>query len=339
VISSEVVRELRNHADERWSEWFPGRSRPRFRAVVMAAGPAHRGRAFVFLVQWDGTPELVFKVAFTDREVGFITQEYTTLSCLYPLLPISMRDQIPTPLEILQNRSSVALAVKALAGRRPLIPNLAGKSSLGGRLLTRRFFRASFNLSRRLGSVGGNGSPLGSAALADTVDRFLAAFSLERDQRLAFEDFRAAVAATHIQWRPGWQHGDLTVGNVLFHRGTIRALDWEHSSSDMEPWFDIAYTPITTAGLAQRQGGLPSFVSAAHRVLRPGAWVSEVLRPELARVWNYPLPVSWGIALTTMKACVRRLERGGRPSLTDLAVALIADPDVRGSLGWIAPRW
>src|SRR5690606_12525456 len=100
-------------------------------------------------------------------------------------------EHVPAPLELFDNRWGVALALRALEGKRLLTPNLNSQRTLAGRLLMRRFFRATFELSRGLASATENGSSLRAGSLTDTIDRFLFAFPLAGDERRKFEDFRA----------------------------------------------------------------------------------------------------------------------------------------------------
>jgi aminoglycoside phosphotransferase (APT) family kinase protein len=339
MIGVRPSNDLTMRVAEMWPRWFPGRPLPPLRPVVMAGGPGHPGRGFVFLVTPRGKPEVVLKVAFTSEEIRYLTGEFEVLETLFRRLPPAMRQQVPAPLGILQAGSRFAVAMSALTGRRLLVPDITASASAPARLLLRRFFRRTFGWSRSLASATETGPPVGAEVLAKRVERFLLTFPQQSRTRRRLERFGAAVEGSRLAWRPAWQHGDLAVGNVLVHRGQLRLLDWEHGRGGREPWFDVSYAPGVTAALGQRQAGFPSLVHAASPVLT--GWAGEVLRAELERVWDYPLPLQWAITLTAMEAAVRRVEHGRRgwAPWAEFAVALVSDGPFREALPWLVPEW
>jgi hypothetical protein len=340
-VTATLVEELVDHAADRWTGWFPGRPRTALRPVIMAGGPAHRGRAFVFLLQeLTGKPVLVCKLAFTEEEVDYVSREFDSLSRLFPVLPGSLREQMPEPIEF-QRSDSMAIAITtAIEGRRLPVPDITRRGAVAGRRVMQQFFRRGFRWSKELASASRSPSPRDGRALGEIVDRFCVAFDLDSVARRNIAAFRSAVENSDVRWHPSWQHGDLAVGNVLLHRGDLRIVDWEHAAEDAEPWFDVSYAPMVTASLGRKQANASSLPEAALLVLGSRSWLGPVLRREMERVWDYSLPLQWAVALTTMRAAVRRAEQGrGWVTWASFVAASIANREFRVALPWLAPVW
>jgi hypothetical protein len=61
----------------------------------------------------------------------------------------------------------------------------------------------------------------------------------------------------------------------------------------------------------------------------------------MEEVWDYPLPLSWGVILTAMIAAMRRIDdgRAESPEWIDLVRMLLCDDEVRRQVAWLAPQW
>jgi aminoglycoside phosphotransferase (APT) family kinase protein len=173
------------------------------------------------------------------------------------------------------------------------------------------------------------------------VDRYIGLGPLPTQTADRLSTFRSAVDTSGITWSRCWQHSDLAVGNVLFHRGELRLLDWEHASADSQPWFDLAQSPGATARLAKRQMGADSSREAAMRALGRSGWAGDVLRTEIERVWDNRMPLGWAVALTSMATAIRQAQdaRMGAEDWTELTAALLADDELRTELSWMVPVW
>lgn len=340
-MSGSLMDELSRHAVEMWPKWFPERPVPELHGVITAAGKAHRDRAFVFLLRRRGKAEIVFKIAFSEEEAGYVTREFENLSQLFPILPVSLRDHIPAPLGIHRLGSGVAVALGVLEGHRLLVPDVTRLGTPAARVLLRRFFRNAFRWSRSLAMATQNADLREAGSLGDLLDRFVAAFPMDERQLRRFQGFGKALDAGGFQWRPAWQHGDLAVGNVLVHRGSLRLLDWEHARGDAEPWFDVSYAPICSSALGARQAGLASMLDGAPLVLDEERWSGRIMREEMEAVWDYPLPLPWAVAITGIRTTVRRMDQGRRGWLPwgRLTVALLTDDEFRHRVPWLAPHW
>ena len=330
-------------ARQEWDRWFPDESVPVFESMLLAGGPAHRDRVSVLLFPAGRrAPQVIMKVGFTRREGAFLAAEFEAMDQLRPLLPSSLTSSMPRALDLLRSGGVTAVSAEVVEGRRLLVPSLTGEVSTAALRLMDSYFRRSLAFSRDLARVGSPSAPLDVSPLVAVTDRFIHMFfSDEPEVERRIRSFGRTLGRTPIEWRPAWQHQDVAVGNVLDHRGHLRFVDWEHAGAGSQPWFDVAYAPIVTSHLAGRVDRLPSVRSAALAVLRPDTPIGSLLRERMEQVWDYPLPLSWGVTLTAMIAAMRRIDdgRAESPEWVDLVRMMLCDDDFRRQVGWLAPKW
>lgn len=333
-----MIPTLVARASEAWPRWFNGESAPHLVATVVGGGPAHGRRALVFLFPRRASrPRVVLKVASSAFEARCLRSEFEALTRLWTVVPTDLQRSIPEPLGKWTEGSASVIAMRALPGKRLLVPDLTAPRTLWGARLLRRFLGRAFSWTVGLARYTAEPAPSDEGLLAEIVDRFAHAYP-GRAERLA--SFRRAVGATSIRWSPCWQHRDITVGNVLDDRGNLRLVDWEHASGRSEPWFDLAYAPGAIALLACSQGSA-SVVDAARHVLGSDHWVGATLREEMSGAWRQPVPLHIAVALTAMSTALRRQAEGrlGWVDWAELAVALVGQDDLRRRLDWLAPAW
>jgi hypothetical protein len=336
-----VIGALTEYARGQWETWFE-RQHEELGLAIGSGGPAHRTRAAVFV--FDGhrrSPSVVMKIAFTELEAGFLRHEHDALAQLRPRLPIEMRRSMPRALGLAEIEGNTVLSMQGLPGKRLLVPSLDGTGGALPRRLLGDFYRKSFAWSRDLATATSSDRNLDGSALADIVDRYTRLGPQPGSTADRLTSFRSAVEASGIVWSPSWQHADLAVGNVLFHRGEIRLLDWEHASAESQPWFDLAQSPGATARLAKRQMGAGSSREAAMRALGRSGWAGEVLRSEMESAREDRIPVGWAVALASMATAVRQADdaRMGAEDWSELTAALLADDELRAELPWMVPDW
>lgn len=331
------------YASRMWPVWFGGAPATNLEQVILTGGPAHKPRAIVFVLRsGDRSPSVVVKVAFTPGEAGFLSDEFRALCDVRAAAPPSLRESIPEPLGLHHAEEPVAMeATRAVAGRRLLVPDLCVPGGAMARRVLRSFLRGAFVWSQQLAEATQQDHERDEQELAGRVERFL---SVYRGGASALRDIRSfgrAVARARIRWRPAWQHRDISVGNVLVHRGTLRFVDWEHAEAASDPWYDVAYAPCATVLVAQRQRAMPSVRTAAMSVLPADKWAGRLLRTEMERAWSDALPLPWAVALTAVSTALRR-ERSGRigwPDWAEFVTAVLADGEFRRRIGWLAPEW
>jgi aminoglycoside phosphotransferase (APT) family kinase protein len=281
---------------------------------------------------------VVLKVALTQLEADCLRTEFQALSQLRPMLPAGLRESIPDPLGIEQTPDRTVLVLRGMEGRRPLPPRFSRRPSVGGRRHLLRFVDSAFGWTRRLADATTRPAEVDEASLVDRVARFGAAFAKDGDEARALRSFGRAVENSRIRWTPSWQHGDIGFGNALIHRGRVGFVDWEQARPSSEPWFDVSYLPLALAGMARRQRDEPSLQRATAWALAPSGWSGSIIRERLQQGWDYPLPIGWAVALTSMWKALR-LQREGRVGWADLALGLVVDAELRRDLAWMAPQW
>lgn len=325
-----------------WTGWFSEAPPASLCPVFLAGGPAHRTRASMFLFEnAKPVPRVVIKIAFTGAEAGHLRGELNALRAVRLVLPADLADTIPRALGLTDLHGRTLLATEAMAGKRLLVPYLDHRPYFSGRRLLRRYHVQSFAWTRRLAdSTARSHHTADEGMLEELVERFLATNALSSTRAQEVRAFGRAVGRSQIRWFPAWQHGDLSVGNVLRHRGGLRFLDWEHASADSPPWLDVSYAPVAALLLALAQGAAGSLSEVATRVLARG-WVRTILEYELGRVWTYPLPLEWAVTLTAMSVGLRQAAEGrqGGDEWTSFALAALTEREFRDELDWLSPRW
>jgi hypothetical protein len=330
------------YAERMWPEWFPRKPAGGLEPIVLAGGPAHHPRAAVFVFPaGESKPSVVMKVAFTRAEAAFLEQEFRALSEVRRAAAGPILGTFPAPLGFEDSGRPVILALRAVEGRRLLVPNVTRRGSPSTRRLMRDFLARSFDWSRRLAGASEPGPPEGQEKLEDLVERFVSVHEVTGPARSRLQSFGRAIGRNRVRWTAGWQHRDVSVGNVLVHRGTLRLVDWEHAGPGCEPWFDTAYAPGAAVMLAKHQGQRTSVRAAALTALNRRHWLGAVMAREMENAWHYPLPLPWAVALTIMSTALRR-ERDGRvgwADWVDLALWMFSDVEARDEVGWLCPEW
>jgi hypothetical protein len=336
------MTDVLGYAARMWPEWFPGRPGSGLEPAVLAGGPAHHPRAAVFVfAAGESKPSVVMKVAFTSAEAAFLEQEFRALSEVRRSTAGPILETIPAPLGFERSGPSVILALSAVDGRRLLVPNVTRRGSPSSRRLMRDFLARSFDWSRGLADASEPGPIEDEEKLVGLVERFVSVHDVTGPARSRLQSFGRAIGRSRVRWTAGWQHRDVSVGNVLVHRGTLRLVDWEHAGPGCEPWFDTSYAPGAAVMLARRQGRSTSVQAAALTALSRRHWLGAVLAREMDKAWHYPLPLPWAVALTIMSTALRR-ERDGRvgwADWVDLALWVTSEAAVRDDVGWLSPEW
>ena len=334
---------LMARASQEWPRWFADEDDTRLLPMMLAGGPAHRDRISVLLFpEGEPKPRVIMKIGFTPREGEFLASEFGAMDQVWPQLPESLQDSVPRALDLYRTDGTTAMAAGVLTGNRLLVPGLTGDVPPKAREIMDSFFRRSFEFARALAESTTSPTPSDSATLAAGAEEFARRF-LAQDPEFESRvlDFGRAISSAAITWYPAWQHQDVAVGNVLDDHGRLRFVDWEHAGPDCVPWFDIAFAPVVTSHLARRVDRIASVEEAARGVLGPETAIGRVLRERMEEVWDYPLPLSWGVTLTAMEGAMRRLDDGreGSPEWVELVRLIMCDDDFRRQVAWMAPEW
>lgn len=335
----EVVRWI----SDDWLDWFPNETAvPSLRWVIQAGGPAHRGRGsyYVFAGR-EPTPRLIVKVGSSERERRFVAAEHGAMSAVRKVVAKELEATIPVPLGIEHWPNRTAMATLMMPGRRLLVPFLPGPGSTWAARLFRRYTAGCFRWARRL-AASGSGESADEASLAEVAERFAADPDVPSPTAEAARSFGGALTRARVRWEPTWQHGDVSVGNLLMHRRRLRFLDWEHASPTYPPWLDIAFSPAAALVLAWRQQPSGSFADMAGRILARNHWVGSVLASEMDAAWRgFPLPITWAVTLTAMETALRQggEDRHGKAFWSDFVSTTLTDDVFRRQVGWLSPEW
>lgn len=334
-----MIDELTAFVANRWVVWFPAELTPRLIPIVLVSGPAWRRRAVVFFAtSRSRRPRVVVKVSRDRDGQDALTREYENLLALDALVTAGSVRTWPRALDLRRWPHAVAVATEVVPGRRPVVPHLAGPRRRLAIAATERFYRRVFASSQELETMTDPSSSQ-PARCGDMIERFATSLHPDADLRVALTSFQRAIGRADISVRPCWQHGDVTVGNVLYDRGLVRLVDWEHASPASPAWRDLAYAPAALALLAHRQMG-GDVRGAATQVLRAGAWTETVLKRELVRRWHYDLPVGWAVTLTVLETALQRGRVRSRVlPWVMLASLLLGNAGSPRFARWLAPRW
>lgn len=330
---SEVVRCARDH----WRDWL-GEAPPRsIRFSCAKGGPAHAGRGMILLFDGESShPRIVMKVAFSERERGFLEAEYENLAGLHPVAAPELRAGIPEPLSWLEVGGAGVMATGFVPGRRVLHPVLRTRGSFLARRTLHAFYERTFEWSRSLSQVSSEPANENGATLSRIAVLFGERFAPDGNAKELVQGFAEAVEGESIRWAPSWQHGATDITNALVRRGSIRFVDWEHASSRATPWFDIAYAPLSAARLARRQQSGHPVVDIFEETLDNRSWVGGMLQETMEEHWAFPLSIPTAVVLTAMECSLRRV-RPGRPFPADLALQLL-ETECPVALRWLAPN-
>ena len=330
-------------AADQWGNWFPREATTEVLPLLLAGGPAHRDRVSVLLFPAGApSPRVIMKIGFSRLEGEFLTSEFEAMDQLRPQLPADLQPSMPRALDLFRTGEVTTLAAAVIGGKRLLVPALTGEVSATALEVMDSFFRRSFEFSRAVAEATASPTAMDGSSLADVTGQFADRFLADEPE---FEDrvrrLGQEIAATTIEWHPAWQHQDVAVGNVLDDRGRLRFVDWEHAGGGCVPWFDVAFAPVVTSHLARRVDRIASVEEAALGVLGPDTPMGTVLRGRMEEIWDYPLPLSWGVTLAAMEGAMRRLDDGreGSPEWVELVRLMLCDDEFRERVEWMVPRW
>jgi hypothetical protein len=284
---------------------------------------------------------LVLKVAFVDDGTAFLRDEYDALRGVRAVASPRALEATPVPLGLEEVDGLLIQVVRAFDGSEPLIPDLRGRGSRGCRRLVRTFLSPTLAWADELAASTLGEGDADEGPLGERVRRFATLVSASHEPGRRLAAFARAVETHRIRWRPCWQHGDLTVGNVWFRRGAPRVLDWELAGPTYEPWFDAAYAWLALVLLEQHRRPTSSVAEAARWLWSREAWTSRLGEELLHQRWRHPILVSWALAPATMHSALRAAERGdtGRGHWAELGLAMVADDSMRKHAATWVPDW
>lgn len=332
----QVVEDLLAIATTRWEEWF-GTPTDKLLPAVFAGGPAHRDRAVLALLHpGEGAPTVVVKIGIGASEIRFVEKEYGALTRVSKAVAPAFSMTFPRPLLLHRSVDLAASFTTAVAGRRLATPALSGPSAVVTPAVLRLFTRRATTWSNELAAQTAEASR-DSTDIATLVDSFATRFEPHTAHRQELDAFAGRISRERIAWTSSWQHGDLTMPNVLVDGGRLRVLDWEHAGPDRQPWLDAGTLPGMLAYLAKRQGAGATLVEAARTVLSTRGRIGAVMASELKRAWHHPIPLGWGVTLAAMHKALLQARNIEWPGWADLAVALLQDRSLRSELSWMAP--
>ena len=333
-----MIRDLVGIAAEHWSTWFHEEPQSDLVASVLGGGPAHRDRFIVFINPQNKSPQILYKVAMSEIEAGRLRGEHAALSRVRPLLDQAFLETMPDPLGVFEVSGATVVATRILQGRRHLEPSLHSRWSVASRRVFGAYLRQSFDWSRQLAESTAGSDTRGTDALVEIVEKFEADFP-ESAAAPKLGPFRRELSRINLEWQLGWQHGDLTWGNALRHRGELRVVDWEHAQPEAEPWYDVAYSVGIVINAARMQRPRSSYVEMARSILADADWPGTALRAEIERAWPVDFPIGWGVALVAMKVASRQLSQGrGTKMWVDLVDAVFTDEELRKRAAWAVPQ-
>jgi glycosyltransferase involved in cell wall biosynthesis/thiamine kinase-like enzyme len=310
------------------SAWLPGCDASSVRLGFLARNAVNprRGLIAVF-IENHSSPSAVVKVSLDQLGHSVLRREHQVLQQLSDAASPELAARLPRPLGCHECGDVAAAAFTPLPGVLLVAhPTLSG--SFMARRTLHRYLDAVSSISRELSQVASGDSPQGGELLSDTVDRFTYFADVPAAMVSRLDSLRTALDGAALQWTPVWQHGDLAHGNVLFHRGEARAVDWELAGDAYPPWFDEAYAILMLMiDHPAEVGETPA--DGRH------------LRRWLERSWRYDVPVGWALVLTAMQAWLRSIEigRGGHQRWRQLGLALLGDEDLRRRSNWLVPQW
>lgn len=327
-------------ARARWETWLDEPAPGVIAHTCIKGGGAHPSRGMVMLFGHGASrPRVILKIALSDREAGFLKREFDNLSGLHVAAQPVLAEGIPKPLGWEHLSNAHIMAIGAVRGRRILHPHLPSGSSIIAKRTLDAFFRGTFEWSRELTRVPVEAGAGSGTTLANVVHRFARNFLGDfgqLDRVLSFADH--LDRDQEVSWVRGWQHGATDITNALTWRGDVRFVDWEHASSEADPWFDVAYAPLATGRMGVRQLPERPARDVCSEVLDSDGWVGKRLRSAMEDAWSFPIPLSTAVVLSAMEAALRR-ERPTRPWAADLAIWLLTDDSLRNELRWLAPTW
>lgn len=286
-----MIQWAEEYALEKWSTWT-GRNPRGLRCAAIFAARHGNGRCAMLISDGLRRPEVAVKLGWSTEDSGRITAEYSALRDAGSQLPAKYALELPTAFELVSTPGGIALFSRALPGKHPLFPHLLGHGDHWARRALDRYLESTLSWTYGLASST-------RVTWANNSDPAANYHELFPDQ----------TAARHLVGRtpPGraWQHGDPAIGNALLERDTVRFIDWEHASSKRLPWHDMAYVVLVLALIAARQSAVDPR-EAFSALYRQGSWCGDMIRRRVTEIWNHPVDLSVGVALTSMQLAVER---------------------------------
>jgi hypothetical protein len=327
--------------ETRYPEWWEGEELGPIRVSVLLGRRPGRSILFVFRGR-DRWPQIVVKIATNEESARQLSREGRSLDRAKRELNGLLIQPLPRHLGSIQEPGVGVLATTALRGQRATLPDFTNSSPGWS---DRRYLKSHIDAvrawSRTLAKIGRPDTlKRDTHHSAERIERFIVLGNLSDPARVGFESLANAIARSGVSWSPRWQHGDIAPGNVLWHKGNIRLVDWEASSPEHDPWRDDAYLTLSLARLAQHRLNLSTVSDALQSALGSEDWAGRALADSYQVDWPHPIPIGWAMLTTTVEHALEREEYGTTtPYWRDLAIDLVCNDDLRATCEWLVPRW
>lgn len=335
-----MIARVLEFVSDQWGVWFDEPRTPRLTPLVLTHASKINRRVAVFVFEsGQPDPRVMVKVSLTDKDATNSRAEYRALMSLHGFVPEDVSRTMPRPLGFGWVDPEVSLfAETAISGALPLVPRITRGTSILGAALIRRHAHMILNWSRRLAdSTTRDDMVVRNHDLIEVVDRFSEAFPPTEATRHALDVFRDRISRTDLQEKACWQHGDISPGNVLIHKGQARLTDWEHADGRSEPWRDAAQIPSTLYVRAFAEDPEANATRLAARSLGSRSRSGRALKSSLEAHWDYSTPLSWAVLISTMRQALQTRwlsPTGGNPEAT-LAHLLLAPGAADTELDWL----
>lgn len=335
-----MIRYVQSWLQTHYPEWRDGEELGPIRVSVLLGRRPGRSTIFVFRGR-DRWPQIVVKLATNEESATQLTREGRSLDLAHRELNGLLEQPLPRHLGSTQKPGLAVLATTALRGRRAMLPDLTWSlPRLGNRRQLRSHIDAVRAWSHSLSRVDGSDHiKRDGRHLADRIQRFTELGDVSDPVRERLESLAKVISASGLQWSPRWQHGDVAPGNVLWHKGRIRLVDWEAASPMHDPWRDDVYLILSLARVVQHRLKVSTVREAFLSALGSKDWGGRVLADSYREDWPYPIPIGWAVLMTTIEHALEREEYGIATAFwRDLAIDLVSDDDLRATCDWLVPR-
>lgn len=335
-----MIDQVLEFVSDQWGVWFDEPRTPVLIPLVLTNASKINRRVAVFVFEsGESEPRVMVKVSLTEKDAATSRAEYRALVSLHGLVPEDVTRTMPRPLGFAPVDPEVSLfAETAISGSLPLLPRMTRGTSILGAALIRRHTHMVLNWSRRLAeSTTRDDMVVRTRDLIDVVDRFSEAFPTTQATRHALDVFRDRISTADLQEKTCWQHGDVSPGNVLIHKGQARLTDWEHANGRSEPWRDAAQIPSTLYLRASAGDPEANATEVAARSLGSSSRSGRALKSSLEAHWDYSTPLSWAVLISTMRQALqtRWLSPTSGNQETTLAHLLLAPGAAGSELDWL----
>lgn len=330
---------IRSWLQARYPVWQGGEELGRVRLSVLMG--RHPGRSTIIVFRGrERWPRIVVKLATDEEGATRLTREAGVLDHINRELQEFLDHPLPRHLGLLNESHLAALATTALRGRRATLPDLTvSEPKRNDRRRLQYHIDAVREWSRSLSQARTSvQQPRHTGYAAHRIQRFIDLSNPAKKTRGRLERLSAAMEASDARWLPCWQHGDVASGNVLWHRGRMRLVDWEAASPTHDPWRDDAYLILSLARAAQRTMGSSSVSPAFLGPLGSGSWPGRILESNYREFWPHPIPVGWAVVATTIENALKREKYGTTNAVwRNLAIDLVSDDRLRTKCNWLVP--